>query len=417
MLSYIETFGPYSHFLVSIALGMLVGLQREWADTPGAGIRTFTFITLLGTACALMSEIYGPLITGAGFLATVLFAAMAYQQSLKSVNKTKTSLVTGVTLILMFIVGLMVRSNLILPAAALACLIAMILHVKLELHSLADKITSSELSSVMQFLLITLVILPIMPDQSFGPNDALNLRNIWFMVVLIVGLSLAGYIINKIAGHRSGVIGSGIIGGLISSTATTFSSARLASINISSSTFHALVILIAWLIVYFRVFAEIAFVEASIPVLLPLSLMVVVTIGLIFLTWKKHIPKDGEMIFKNNPVELKTAVSFAILYGLLVFIFSYLKDDVSSSALYAVTFVAGIFDIDAITLTTARLVNRNILGPEQAVSYVFIALFANTLFKGALCLFIGRKPLFKIILIPWIVSLVVQIVIVFWYWR
>ncbi len=416
MFTYIQTFAPYSHFIVSIALGMLVGLQREWADTPGAGIRTFSFISLLGTSCALMSEFYGAWITGAGFLATVIFAAMAYQQTVKVDGETKSSLVTGVTLLLMYIVGLMVRNNLILPAAGLACLIAMILHVKLELHALADKMTSSELSSVMQFLLIALVILPIMPDQSFGPNDALNLYNIWLMVVVIVGLSLVGYIINKIAGPRSGVIGGGVIGGLISSTVTTFSSARLSALNVPSATFHALVILIAWLIVYFRVFFEILFVEATIPGLLPLSVMALLTVGLIIFTWKKHMPLEGEARFKSRPVDLKTAVTFAISYALLIFVFSNFKDDLSHMALFAVTFIAGIFDIDAITLTTARLVNRQILDPKQAVSYVFIALLANTIFKGLLCLVIGRKPLFHIILIPWVGSLIFQLMFIIWYW-
>lgn len=416
MLSYIQAFEPYSHFLVSIALGLLVGLQREWADTPLAGIRTFTLISLFGTSCALISEMYGTWITVAGILSVLVFAVMGYHETIKSERGGKRSLVSGVTLLLMFVVGLMVRSNLILPAATMACLITMILHVKLELHSLANKITSSELSSVSQFLLITFVILPIMPDRSFGPNNALNLYNIWLMVVLIVGISLAGYIIHKLAGHRSGVIGVGFVGGLISSTATTFSSSRLSAQNISSAIFHALVILIAWLVVYFRVFFEIFFVDSTIPVLIPLSMMASLTVALIIFTWKKHLPYDGEMNLKNDPVDLKTAVSFACFYTLLVSVFSYLKDDLSSTALYMVTFFAGILDIDAITLTTARLVNRQILDQEQAVSYVFIALFANTFFKGLLCFFIGKKPLFNIILFPWVATLILQLVIVGWYW-
>lgn len=387
---------------------MLVGLEREWADTPAAGIRTFTFISLLGTSCALISEIYGHWIIGAGILAALIFAVLAHLQ--------KSSMVTGVTILLMFIVGVMVRSDLILPAAALACLVAMILHIKIELHALADRMTNSELSSVMQFLLIALVVLPIMPNRSFGPNDALNLHDIWLMVVLIVGISLAGHIIYKLAGRRSGVIGGGLIGGMISSTATTFSSSRLSAKNISSASFHALVILIAWLVVYFRVFFEISFVEKSIPVLLPLSIMAFSTLALIIFTWKKHLPHEGEASFKSNPIDLKTAVSFAFFYALLISVFSYFKDDVSSTALYAVTFIAGILDIDAITLTTARLVNREILDPAQAVSYVFIALFANTFFKGLLCLFIGKKLLFNIIFLPWVVSLVLQLIVVGWYW-
>jgi uncharacterized membrane protein (DUF4010 family) len=137
---------------------------------------------------------------------------------------------------------------------------------------------------------------------------------------------------------------------------------------------------------------------------------------MILYTWKKNIPHEGQASFKSDPIDLKTAVFFAFFYALLISVFSYLKDDVNSSALYAVTFVAGILDIDAITLTTARLVDREILGAEQAVSYVFIALLANTFFKGLLCLFIGRKPLFKIIMFPWVASLVIQFIMIVWYW-
>jgi uncharacterized membrane protein (DUF4010 family) len=416
MLTYIHTFGPYSHLIISIALGMLVGLQREWADSPAAGIRTFSFITLFGTACSLISETYGLWFVGLGLISTMMFAGMAHFQTIKSKGEFQTSMVTGVTMLLMYIVGVMVRHDLFLPAAAMACLIALILHVKMELHALADKFTSSELSSVMQFLLIALVILPIMPDRSFGPNDALNLHNIWLMVVLIVGISLAGYILHKLAGQRSGVIGGGLIGGLISSTVTTFSYSRLSSRHSSSSTFHALVILIAWTVVYFRAYLEIQVVSPNIPIHWPLILMVVVSLLMILFTWRKNLIQKEEADITNKPIDLKTAIFFGFFYALLIAVFSYFNDDISRTALYGVTFVAGILDIDAITLSTARLVDRKILSPDRAVSYVFVALFSNTLFKGLICLFLGKNPLFNLILLPWIGSLVIQLIIIGWYW-
>lgn len=416
MISYIEQFQPYSSFLISLALGMLVGLQREWADTPAAGIRTFTFITLFGTACALVSEKSGPLFTAIGLSGIIIFAVIAHFQIMKSPKGAESSLVTGVTMLLMFIVGMMVKSKMYLPAAALTCLIAMILHIKLELHAIAGKFSGTELSSVMQFLLITIVILPLMPDKSFGPNDALNLYNIWLMVVLIVGISLFGYILNKVAGKKSGVVGGGLIGGLISSTATSFTYSRLAASHPSSSTFHGLVILIAWLIVYFRAYAEIMIVSPDVPILIPLIIMVLSTILMIFLVWKKNVSNGEEAAIKSDPIDLKTAVFFAVFYAILISIFSYFKDDVKNSALFAVTFVAGILDIDAITLSTARLVDRKILGPTEGVAYVFIGLLANTFFKGILCGVIGRKPLFKVIFFPWIGSIILQIGVIVWYW-
>ena len=319
-------------------------------------------------------------------------------------------------MLLMYIVGVMVRRDLFLPAAAMACLVAMILHIKLELHALADKFTSSELSSVMQFLLIALVILPLMPNRSFGPNDALNLHNIWLMVVFIVGISLTGYILQKLTGKRSGVISGGVIGGLISSTATTFSYSRLSSEERSSGTYHALVILIAWLVVYFRAYLEIQVVAPNIPILWPLVLMVSVSFVMVFFIWKKNIFHKEDTDITNRPIDLKTAIFFAFFYALLIAVFSYFKDDIGRTALSGVTFVAGILDIDAITLSTARLVDRKILNADQAVSYVFLALFSNTLFKGVMCLFLGKKILFDLILMPWIVSLMLQLMIIVWYW-
>ncbi len=416
MLSFIQDFEPYSYLLISIALGMLVGLQREWANTSSGGIRTFTFISLFGTSCALIAQSYGSWFIGVGLFGTLMFALLAHFQTIKSNSASQTSMVTGVTMLLMFIVGVLVCRETLLTAAAMACLIAIILHVKLELHALAGKFTSAELSSIMQFLLITLVILPLMPDRSFGPNDALNLHNIWLMVVLIVGISLTGYVLHKLAGNRSGVIGGGLIGGLISSTATTFSSARHAARDISSSTSQALVILIAWLVVYFRVYLEVYFISPEIPVLFPLFLMAASTAFIILFIWRKNLLHEGDAGIKNVPIDIKTAILFAFFYALLLSIFSYFKDDLSSTTLYAVTFVAGILDIDAITLTTARLVDRQILASEKAVSYIFIALLANTIFKGLLCWFIGKKPLFQIIFFPCLISLVLQIIIIAWYW-
>lgn len=415
MNSYIQQLEPYSHFLISTALGMLVGLQREWADTHAAGIRTFTFVSLFGTACALISESYGSWFIGLGLIAIILFAVMAHYQMLRSDGGLQKSMVTGISLLVVFLVGIMIRKELLLPAAALTCLIAMILHIKLELHSFADKVTSKELHTVMQFLLITLVVLPLMPNRSFGPSGAINLYNIWLMVIVIFGIGLGGYAIQKLTGSRAGVIGSGLIGGTISSTATTFTYARLSIKQAASYSSYGLIILIAWLVVYFRVFIEVSLISGTNNILVPLVIMVIATMLMIAWVWRKNLTWDNSERIICEPIDLKTAVSFAVFYSILIIVFSYFKDDLSSGALYFVTFVAGILDIDAITMTTARLVSKGLLSPDKAVAHVFIALLANTIFKGVLCLFIGGKSLFKIILQPWVGSILLQLLIIGWY--
>ena len=205
----------FHQIFISLGLGLIVGLQREWSESPLAGIRSFSLITIFGTLVTILAESFGPWIIGLGFLATTLMMVLSHI-SLKPVQSSKDhrELVTEIGILLMFCCGMLVRTGPILLAASIAGIVAVILHLKSELHRLATRFTRDEIRSILQFILLTLVILPVIPDKAYGPYDFFNPYNVWLMVVLIVGISLVGFIIYKFFGDRAGVFLSGLLGGI-----------------------------------------------------------------------------------------------------------------------------------------------------------------------------------------------------------
>lgn len=407
MLDIIPVPEIYLQLFLSLALGFLVGLQREWADTALAGVRTFSIVALLGTISAVISDTAGYWFLGLVFFSLLGLAMLkSYQQQRLHPEKEK-SLVTEVSLVGVFLVGVLVRLETPMLAAAIACVMAAILHVKIELHAMATRLTKEELRSIMQFLIISVVILPLIPNKTYGPGGAVNLHNIWLMVVLIQGLGLVGYILNKFAGKRVGVLGGGLLGGLISSTATTLSYGRIA-VKEEWPNFHALVLLIAWTTLYGRVFLEARVLTSKIDLLWPLVILLVASILVIIFFFRRQKKEKKIFDIKAQPIDFKTAVSFALIYSLILFAVAYFKENAKDEALWIIAFVAGLIDMDAITLSTARLVDRGVLEASVGEGHIFLALFANTLFKGFLPLFLGAKNLFKMILAPWLLMLLGQ---------
>jgi len=253
---------PFITLGISLGLGLLIGLQRERSEGRFGGIRTFPLISLFGTFCGMLGQIYGAWPIAAGILAIFGSLAMANwlgaQQEDKEHGQT-----TEIAALLTFAVGAYLPSG----NRALACvatgLIVILLHLKEPMHLFVRKMGSKDMAGVIQFVVISLVILPLLPNRPFGPFQALNPFDIWRMVVLIVALSLTGYIIYKFLGHTANVVLGGILGGLISSTATTISYARRAAGAASAYNLAVAVILIASAVSYLRVIIEVSVIANS----------------------------------------------------------------------------------------------------------------------------------------------------------
>lgn len=406
----IETYNNYHHLIISVGLGLLIGLQREWAESPVAGIRSFTLISLLGTVCAILAQTIGESVIILGFI-SVLGITLLSRAKLHITHNYR-GLVTETSLVLMYFIGIMIKTGPILLAAALTVTIAFILQVKIELHSLATRFNEKELRSFMQFMAITLVIFPIVPNISFGPMNSINLQNIWLMLILITGISLSGHIIYKIKKDSSGILLGGILGGIISSTATTLSYSKNLKKSVLFASYYSLVILVAWTTLYARVFIELKIVAPDFKITVPLLFLSFVSLMSIFWSWKKTSNEISKIDLIYSPTGLITAITFILFYTFIMYVFSYLKDQVDRQTFSAIAFISGIFDVDAITLSTGRLIKKGILSQREGLSNIFTAIFANVLFKGLLTLVIGGKKLFKLILPTWVISLITIILII-----
>jgi uncharacterized membrane protein (DUF4010 family) len=306
-------------------------------------------------------------------------------------------LTTEMAVLLMFGVGAYLVNGSSAMAVVVGGSVALLLHYKAPLHTLVARIGEEDLHAIMRFVLIALVVLPVLPDQAYGPYRVLNPRNIWLMVVLIVGISLAGYVAYKLFGERGGAAAAGLLGGLISSTATTVSYARTAHRHPSSIPLAALVIVIASGIAYARVIVEIAVVAPAIFVSLapPLGVMLV-TMALVTVVLFRIVHQTSvKLPAHGNPAELRTALVFGGLYALVVFALAAAQDQLGDTALYGVALLSGLHDMDAITLSTAQSVDRGDLAASTGWRVILVASLANFVMKAILATLLGNLALLR----------------------
>ncbi len=377
---------------MSLGLGLLVGLQREYAASQIAGIRTFALVTLLGTIMALLSDPYGGWLVASGALCV---SALLYVANLAKLRRgvTEPGLTTEVAALLMYGIG----AYLVLGDAGVAVLmggiVAVVLQFKQPMHSFVSRMGADDIRVIMQFALLALVILPVLPNENYGPFGAFNPHEIWFMVVLIVGLSVAGYIVYKFFGQHAGMILGGALGGLVSSTATTVSYARRVGEQPHAVGQAAVVIVIASTVAIGRVIVEVA--VAATPTIWyvapPLSVMFLWMLALSFAVYRFDGGSEAELPPPKNPAELRTAVAFGALYAVIKFAVAATHHYFGHSALYAVAGLSGLTDMDAVTLSTAKLVEQGRLSSSLGWQLILTASVSNLAFKGGVALVLGHR--------------------------
>ncbi|MDA0330341.1 MAG: MgtC/SapB family protein [Gemmatimonadetes bacterium] len=219
---------------IALGLGLLVGLQKERAESPLAGLRTFALVSLTGAIAALVGAATSPLVIAAGLLAVTALMVTGNMILVRGPG-TDPGQTTEAAVVLMYLVGAFVVVGPREVAIVCGATIAMLLHLRGELRTWVGLLSDGDVRAIMQFVVISLVVLPILPDQTFGPYAVINPRQVWWMVVLIVGLNLAGYGAFRVMGARTGTALAGVLGGVISSTATTMSYSRLTRVDASKN--------------------------------------------------------------------------------------------------------------------------------------------------------------------------------------
>lgn len=387
--------GNLPQFLTSLAIGLLIGLERERNPSAKAGLRTFALVAMFGTLSALLStRLDTPWLLIAGLLAVAGMIIAAYHN--KPVEADDPGTTTVIALLLCYGLGAMIWYGFAELAVMLAIAVTALLYFKPELRGMSQRLTRSDLVAVLQFSVLTFIVLPILPDQNYGPYDALNPHQAWLMVVLISGISLAGYTALHVVGTRYGAPLLGFLGGLVSSTATTLLYAKNSKSNPAMSQLAASIIVIASMVVLLRLLVLSAVVAYdALAGLLP-ALAGGFLFGLVvaLYNWRRmdratnlNIPET------SNPAELRTALGFGLLYVIVLLGAAWMQDFAGSRGLYVVALVSGLTDVDAITLSSLRLFNLGQLSQHQAATSITLAFVANLAFKFGMVIFIGGKNL------------------------
>ncbi len=379
---------------ISLLLGLLVGLQREKAQSSLGGFRTFPLATIFGTLCGLIAQTYGGNFLAAALIGLIVLILMGNLSLLRSEERSG-GITTEISLLIMFAVGVYLVAGSKLVAVVIGGGVAVLLQYKPELHGFASRLGDADLKAIMRFVLLSFIILPILPNEAFGPFEVLNPHEIWLMVVFIVGLNLIGYIVSKFVGPSAGTFTSGILGGLISSTATTLSftqSARRGETSLSRAT---TVILIASTFVYLRVLLETAAVSNTLfnALLAPLSawfaFSLLLALGSHFLSKEKQTSSNEP----QKPGGVRSALIFGVTYVAVVVVTAAAKKYLGPGSLYWVAAISGVTDVDAITLSTARLVTLHQLAPEQGREMILLGTLTNLAFKTGIVAFSGNAKL------------------------
>jgi len=389
----------YRELGIAAGLGLLVGLQREWTQQDVAGIRTFALITIFGTIAGLVGAAFtssGPWLVGAGLLAVAAMMVMMNVGRLRS-GEEHPGPTTEVAALVMFGVGVMLALQQTGPAVCVGGAVAVLLQWKKPMHDFAHRIGEADMRAIFRLALIALVVLPVLPDRAYGPYDVLNPFHIWLMVVLIVGVSVAGYMAHKFLGARVGTVLGGVLGGVISSTATTVSYSRRTRNAPETAPLTALVIMIASTIVFLRVGFEVILVAPGIAaaVLPPLGATMLLMAAICVVLYLRR-PTEGDAISAaGDPSALKTAIMFGALYALVIFALAAVKEHFGQPGTYLVAVLSGLTDMDAITLSTARLIETGRIEADAGWRMILLGGLSNIVFKGFVVAALGHRRLLR----------------------
>lgn len=378
-------------YLAAIAIGLLMGLERERNPAALAGLRTFALIALFGTLTAHLANLAAqPWLIAAGLLLAGATMIAAYMRPAPA-GREDSGTTTVAALLLCYGLGVLIWFDEIQLAAMLAIATTTLLYLKPELRGISERLSRQDLLSILQFALLSLIILPLLPDRNFGPYGALNPYRIWWVVVLIVGLGLAGYAALRWMGKR-GLAVVGLLGGVVSSTATTLAFSRHARRNEAMADVAVMVIVLANLVVLVRLGVVVAILAPEIiKTLYPIFAggLIVGSLGAWYGFRQLHPQHATPELTITNPTELRTALGFAALYAVILLLSAWLSDVIGNEALYGLALVSGLTDIDAITLSTLRLFTLGKVPALNVVNVILLAILANLLFKSALTISLG----------------------------
>jgi uncharacterized membrane protein (DUF4010 family) len=392
---------------VALGIGLLIGLEREQA-TPVqnegdsnflGGARTYPLFALAGSLSALLGESWG------GWVIVLAFGALFALLAIAYINAIWAGRDRGITshaaFIITFFLGVLCASSgptevvehRFIIAAAVGVAVTIVLSIKPMVHSWIHTVSKEDVYTTLKFLLVAVIVLPLLPNQTYGPLDVLNPFEIGLMVVLITGISFVGYVAIRLLGPGRAMGLIGLVGGLVSSTAVTLSSANQARRQTRLHDLLAMAVALASTIMAVRVAVEISIIYPPLlrSLALPLAVMSLVGLGWAgFFYWRgQHAVTPGAAeVQLTNPVELSTAVKFGLLFAGVLFGAKAANVYLGDKGVYLAGIVAGVANVDAITLSMANLV-RGGLDPAAGSIAIILGVASNTVVKSLMALLFG----------------------------
>lgn len=403
----------FASLALALAVGLIIGIERGFAirDIPAnshiLGVRAFVLIGLMGGVCAELSVVFGGLVFGVALLVlAALLASAHYLETQRDQDLDITPLIAA--LVTFLLGGLVTQPGMAGVAAAGAVITAGVLNLRGFIRTGLNALTPKEVEAGLWLLLITVVALPVLPDQGYGPWGALNPHRIWWMVVLIASMSFAGYFAVRVAGARRGLMLTGLLAGLVSSTALTMTFSRLARTQSRLADLLSAGILVACGTMFLRVLVEVSVVHAALlPALLPaLLVMAAIVYGAAAWHWYRQ-PESGSEVLPEtsaNPLQLRTALQFGGLLALIMLAAAGAKEWLGDAGIYLLAAVSGINDVDAITLSVANLA-RNGLNDVVAANAIALAAAVNTVVKGGIAVTLAGPVLLGRVLLPLLLAI------------
>lgn len=393
----------------ALAVGLVIGLERGWREREQAegsrvaGLRTFALIGLFGGVTAQLRGPFGAWPVAAGLLGLALVTIVAYSAWMRSSGRL--SATTTVAALLTFALGALAASGSPALAAGVAVVVAVLLDLKSTLHRWLRRIEQRELSAGLQMGVLSVVVLPLLPDQGYGPYEALNPYRLWWAVVLVSGLSLGGHVAMRASGPQRGLLWTGLLGGLASSTAATLTLARQARQEPALASAAAAGILAACGVMFLRMTLIAVSLQPALGRALaaPLLAAGLTLLALALLQWRRlgapwqrsRSPQDAAPGPSEEapPFDLSVALGFAAFLGAMAVLGRGAHDLFGTTGLYGLAMVSGLADVDAILITLARMQATGALPLGAALLATLLAAATNQASKAGIAWMTGGAVL------------------------
>jgi len=388
--------------IVSACLGALVGLIRQWSDQASpkgsgdfGGVRTYAFWAMLGCLGAFLGDTAAPALLTA---TVVLVGVHQVVAMAKMPARYRPGGTTFASVLLTVLIGALVFWQHHQAAVVVAATTMVLLGLKQPLHAWTRHFTPEDIRATLQFVAITGVILPLVPNRSFGPYDAFNPYTTWLLVVLISGLGFLGYLAMRSLGASAGLLVTSLFGGLASSTATTLAFSRRSKDDPAFSQHYTLAVVIACSVMLPRVIFAVGVLnlELAVTLIAPFAMMALPGVLYGAWLWFRRQPGTGEVATPQigNPLNLKIAIKFALLYALIGLLVKVLTSQhLLQSGLLPLSFISGLTDMDAISLSMAGSHSSGSVPLRLAGQAIIVAAVANSVVKAGIAVCLGSPTL------------------------